>query len=584
MQLFKNASKAFTLIELVLVISVGLTMSFLAFQKMISEHENTQAKLAGQQIKKIGESVNSYIVNHYDKLSTLSNSNGTAIDQGPRTCVTTTNTCSITIQTLINDGLLPTTYSGKNIYNSSYTINLKRTGTSPYYTISGLVLTTDSWLDTSTTIRYDLVGKAMQEAGIDSGTTRDSTSVVNGYNGNWHVDSTDFPSINKKGLLGYQVGFGSNSYSVFLRRDGTLPMTGNLNMGNNDINNINNINGNGNIIMGGSANFGGEVTAKNGYGDSITLGGDAAGNDFEIRLSGNKPLSIYSMAGTINDTSLKVAGNAQFNNRISTNGLNPNDLPTGWGGGVRTWDLYAVGAVATGSGGNMPTYMNSNGNIYASNAITSDGTVTAKGNINAGGWIMAKNGYGDTLSIGGDGAGNDYEIRLSTDKPLTIYSPNKASANSVVFQTYGAAALGGDTTLNGNLTSSGNITGKYIIPTNVLTVGSACSPNGLISRTAEGILLSCVNGVMVKQKYNFTPYNVLFTSTTAGTGNEYQIKNMGSHLFCFLSGEQNYSQPTTPAAKHVSVYLSASNEWILEQRVTQWGVGSNTWAQAICAD
>lgn len=231
MQLFKNASKAFTLIELVLVISVGLTISFLSFQKMISEHENTQAKSVGQQIKKIGDSVNSYIVNHYDKLSTLSNANGTATDQGPRTCVTTTNTCSITIQTLINDGLLPTTYSGKNIYNSSYTINLKRTGTSPYYTISGLVLTTDAWLDTSTKIRHDLVGKAMQEAGIDSGTTRDSTSVVNGYNGNWHVDSTDFPSVNKKGLLAYQVGFGSNSYSVFLRRDGVLPMTGNLNMG-----------------------------------------------------------------------------------------------------------------------------------------------------------------------------------------------------------------------------------------------------------------------------------------------------------------------------------------------------------------
>lgn len=197
---------------------------------------------------------------------------------------------------------------------------------------------------------------------------------------------------------------------------------------------------------------------------------------------------------------------------------------------------------------------------------------------------MAKNGYGDTLSIGGDGAGNDYEIRLSTDKPLTIYSPNKASANSVVFQTYGATALGGDTTVNGNLTSSGNITEKYIIPTNVLTVGSICSPNGLISRTNEGILLSCVNGIMVKQKYNFTSYNVLFTAVNGGTGNEYQTKNMGSHLFCFLSGEQNYSNSTWSTAKHVSVYLNSSNEWLLEQRVTQWGAGSNTWAQAICAD
>lgn len=39
MQFFKNTSRAFTLIELVLVISVGLTMSFLAFQKMISKND-----------------------------------------------------------------------------------------------------------------------------------------------------------------------------------------------------------------------------------------------------------------------------------------------------------------------------------------------------------------------------------------------------------------------------------------------------------------------------------------------------------------------------------------------------------------
>jgi len=573
MQLFKNASKAFTLIELVLVISVGLTMSFLAFQKMISEHENTQAKSAGQQIKKIGESVNSYIVNHYDKLSTLSNSNGTAIDQGPRTCVTTTNTCSITIQTLINDGLLPTTYSGKNIYNSSYTINLKRTGTSPYYTISGLVLTTDSWLDTSTTIRYDLVGKAMQEAGIDSGTTRDSTSVVNGYNGNWHVDNTDFPSVNKKGLLAYQVGFGSNSYSVFLRRDGTLPMTGNLNMGNQDITNAKNITASG-VIQTKTLN----TTEAAVIGTNLNVAGISTLNG---ATTVGSTLSVFS--------NISSGGDIFAQRGVSSNG-----------------NIYSLQMVGAGLPGNATTppvplsYLNSNGEIYAAKTITSDGSISAKGDINAGNWLTAKNGLGNMLKIGGDATG-DYDFVFqpssngnnvvgffsNTTTTLDFSFRGNISALNTAGNLRGVSLDGN----NGNIVASGNITGKYIIPTNVLTVGSACSPNGLISRTADGSPISCINGVMAKQKYTFTTYGVLFQTTSAGTGDQWQTKDLGSHLFCFLTGLQNSSSIHYPVAKHVTVTPTPTPtgyNWVLSQRVTQWGseigYGFDTWAYATCAD
>ncbi len=79
-------------------------------------------------------------------------------------------------------------------------------------------------------------------------------------------------------------------------------MTGNLNMGGNDINNVKNItasgtgNFGGNITTAGSVTATGQVTAHNGYGDTITFGGDGAGDDYEIRLSnGVRPLSIYSL-------------------------------------------------------------------------------------------------------------------------------------------------------------------------------------------------------------------------------------------------------------------------------------------------
>lgn len=60
-------------------------------------------------------------------------------------------------------------------------------------------------------------------------------------------------------------------YSVYLRRDGKLPMTGALNMGANDINNAKNITTSDDGNFGRNINAGGEVTAHNEYGDQITV-------------------------------------------------------------------------------------------------------------------------------------------------------------------------------------------------------------------------------------------------------------------------------------------------------------------------
>lgn len=116
---------------------------------------------------------------------------------------------------------------------------LKRSGATPNYVVNGLITTTLPWSE-SGKLRYDLLGKAMQEAGIDSGMTQ-SAALVSGLQGAWTETSSAFNNITAAGLLAYRVGYDSSMYSVYLRRDGTLPMTGNLNMGNQDINNARNI-------------------------------------------------------------------------------------------------------------------------------------------------------------------------------------------------------------------------------------------------------------------------------------------------------------------------------------------------------
>ncbi|WP_333620307.1 hypothetical protein [Pantoea septica] len=134
---------------------------------------------------------------------------------------------------MVNDGLLPSSFNGINANKSSYTIILKREGNSPNYIINGLVTINNACTEGSQ-IRYDLLGKAMQAAGIDSGMLK-TASDVSGYSGSWSEQSSDFSNINKTGILGYRVGYDSSMHSVYLRRDGTLPMTGDLNMGSQNI-------------------------------------------------------------------------------------------------------------------------------------------------------------------------------------------------------------------------------------------------------------------------------------------------------------------------------------------------------------
>ena len=313
----KQFKKGFSLLELVLVLGVGATVSFIKFQDMKSDQENILASAVGQQIKQVGEAVNGYINIRYDKLSTLSNAAGNGSDPGPRTC--SGSVCEITYITLINEGLLPSTFSGINAQKSAYKILLKRDGISPNYVVNGLITTTVPWSE-GAKVRYDLLGKAMLSAGVDSGMTKSAT-VASGYEGQWTEKASDFRNITAEGLLAYRTGFDSAMYTVYLRRDGTLPMTGDLNMGGKSIGNAKNITASGTGYFGGDISSEGNITAKkeiiahNGYGDTIKLGGDAAGNDYELYLSANKPLSLWSFptGGTATDTNksntlLKVAG------------------------------------------------------------------------------------------------------------------------------------------------------------------------------------------------------------------------------------------------------------------------------------
>lgn len=593
-------------------------MSFTAFQSMSHKQEQLKADIVGQQIKNVGEAVNIYIANHYDALSTLSNSTGITTDVGPRTCTAASSSCVITTTTLTNEGLLPPTFSGKNAFNSAYTIVLKRSGTSPYYTISGLVTTTDPWKGPGNVIRYDWLGTAMQSAGLDSGMTRDIATRVNGYNGQWVVDNTSYSNITQLGQLAYITGYGSNSYSVYLRRDGVLPMTGQLNMNGNDIGNARNITAS-NTITGGILHSKGNVIAHNEYGHQLTIGGDALGNDFDIRIGpgGKGYLGVLStdqspVTLAANGTLLARSPTTSLTS-VSLDGTTGNILATGditGGGWVKAKNGYGdiIGLGGDAAGNDYEIKMESDskslaifapflpaaekilrvsntvwdkntGNIITNGVETfslfKSGDLTTAGNITSKKEIMATNGYGDTLAIGGDAAANDYEIRLGTDKPLTIYSPNKASASSIVFQVGGASSLGGDTKVSGNITASGNINGAYFQPTSTVAVGGTCASTGLMSKDSEGFLLSCQSGKWERQ---FNPAVTIRNDGVWAKNSDFQACNSDEVV---VGGG---GQCEEPSSHYIHYSAPSNNGWSIDcfPSNPSTGVDKGSLTYAIC--
>lgn len=368
--------KGFSLLELTLVLGVGTMVAFMKFQDMKTEQENVMAKAVGQQMKQIGEAVNGYINIRYDKLSTLTSSSSQSSDPGPRDC--NASGCEITYQTLINEGLLPASYTGINAQKSSYKIILKRSGTIPNYVINGLITTTLPWSEGGK-FRYDLLGKAMQEAGIDSGMTQSAT-VASGLQGAWKETSTDYSNITSAGLMAYRVGYDSAMYSVYLRRDGTLPMTGDLNMGGNSINNIKDINSSGTGNFGNNLNVSKDLTV----GGVINSGKGIISNDYIYAKGDFSTDGIAYVRKSVNaGENMYAVGNigvAADSNKNMAAALNADGTVYAKKAFVTDGDIYAnSGTVNT-------SYVWASGNIN-SNYIHSNGSMNADGRINAGEFV-----------------------------------------------------------------------------------------------------------------------------------------------------------------------------------------------------
>ena len=253
----------FTLVELILTMSIMIILGVMAISKIKRDNEDIVAKAAGEQMRTVADALDSYISRRYFQLQNVQSSpadrypgDGDA-PAGGRVC--DASGCTITIGTLRYEGMLASTHLDQNVYGAGYVIRILRRATSPTgcgsdgampcYALDGVAVTdTPFYLNTSDAankkVRYDLLGAAVQYGGPDVGATDISSggATLFGLKGAWTALGTEFPAINKLGLLGARKSYQSSKLDDFLRRDGTLPMTGDLNMGPDKTNNIDNAN------------------------------------------------------------------------------------------------------------------------------------------------------------------------------------------------------------------------------------------------------------------------------------------------------------------------------------------------------
>lgn len=485
-----KSQRGFTLLEVLLAIGVSLSIGAVALTELRRDNESKQAKAVGQQSAMVGRALNTYLALQYTHIVNLDNSPGvgSADDPGPRFCtanVTTVNgnpasICTITTDTLVRSGLLPTSFSGRNAYGAEYDIYIRIVGTSPNWIVEGLVVT-DQPYTTGGGNRYDLLGQAMQEAGADAGMTRTLANTMEGLNGTWRDntwpsvthDGVTYPGVNQLGLLGYRAGYGSSGYAAYLRLDGTTPMTGFLNMSNNDIRNVKDLDADRIRVRGAGASFDLNSDAGSGATRLVTGAGSLA-----IRATNGVSFESYdgSSGSNVSMGSLVVDDNITANGDIGANG-----------------NLGAIGDLTVGGNATVGGYLRATGQIQGGSIST-----TGNGNIVAGGTGTVQ---GNTVRAVNTLQAGNYTL---TNAGLSLSSGPAWFYDSTVtaWRATGAGVLSNGQIRGNTLVSDTNITAAgYLdltggVAGSLVTEGAACTAYGQMRRTntTDAPVVTCMNG------------------------------------------------------------------------------------------
>jgi len=567
----KNNKKenGYSLLEVLLAVSIAIALGGMQLSKVKSDAEKAQAEAVGSQLKMVGGALNSYISLRYAKLTTLSNVAGdgtdTAEDPGPRTCDVAAQICTITSATLVRNGLLPSSFSGRNAYGANYQYFIRISGAAPNWQVEGVALTTAPYT-MGAAPRFDLIGQSLLAAGADSGTVHSVPGRIDGFNGGWQ--DTSFAGVpvallggnpnplDTVGIMAYRAGYGTSGYAAYMRVDGGSQMTGSLDMGTNNITNITNLTASGDVTTG--------RVVTGARPDAIIMDTSTDGTTIGVSsgimtIRNNNGLSILDrttntpkplQAGDLAVTNANITGTAAVTGAASVGSLSSaSDITSGG-------NISSNGRVIAG-GGASGGFQTADGKFSLTDGnVSLDGTITAGSIVLAGpgagdGWISTTKGWQNATYGGG----------WYMDEATTL----KVFGNKTV-QTEALVA-------NGRITAKQGITIEA-----EATPGATCGtiPDGSLA-VASGRLAQCVGNTWALVGLN----TVTATDSPQCSGSSVceAVCPAGKKIVGGGFYRVNFTSVSDPVSPAQSFPDTTNNKWVIVSGSPTTFVG-----RAICGD
>jgi hypothetical protein len=238
----------YILLEAILALAIFSGIAAYQIRQQRDDLLESAAKAHGQEMLQIATAANRYIFVNQEDLRRGVDIAGFANDLAP------------TLAEIRAQNLLAPNFGNAPIFGGGYNITLRRViplvcdfctpaqciATIDQCAVIGLLVTTQP-VQIEGQRSAKVIGRAIEELGVNGGATglgALANDVVAGVNDNWRANVPP-AVVAQAGLVGVQLGRPDNLLfnDAYLRRDGSLPMTGALNMGAQDINNATTITG-----------------------------------------------------------------------------------------------------------------------------------------------------------------------------------------------------------------------------------------------------------------------------------------------------------------------------------------------------